>query len=92
MNNLDTNFPNDEIFYSAPKPQHFHTKDETIRIVGNKMYKRPKDEHLHGFIRNLLGYTLKKHWVNAQLQLAFEERHKIMQWVKAEEIFMKKIE
>lgn len=73
----------EELKFPAPRLMKFQMGDGTGRIIWNKVHIRPKDEHLHEFIINVLLWTLGEKWHKEQVKKSSEERHVIMRWLYA---------
>lgn len=79
----------DKIKFPAPALMNFKLGDVICRNVWNAIHARPKDEHLHEFIINVLLWTLGKPWYEEQLNKPAEEQHIIMRWLRARYDFLR---
>lgn len=74
--------------FPAPELMKFQLGDFTGRIVWDRIHIRPKTEHLHEFMVNVLIWTLGEEWHREQVNKLPEERHAIMQWIYARYNFL----
>lgn len=78
----------DKIKFPAPELMNFRLGDVICRNVWNAIHQRPKNEHLHEFIINVLLWTLGQKWHEEQIKKPTEEQHIIMRWLRARYDFL----
>lgn len=78
--------------FPVPQLFNFQLGEITCRIIWNRMFQRPKDEHLHEFIFHAMFWVLGDHWYKAEKEKPEDERHVIVQWEKARFDFLGRLQ
>jgi len=78
--------------FPEPNLNNFRLGEFIGRTIWNKIHWRPKDEHLHEFIFQAMGWTLGNHWIEEQMKMPLSDRHVIMKWTQSRYDFLTKIQ
>lgn len=78
--------------FPAPELHNFRLGEITCRTIWNRIFPRPKNEHLHEFIFHALFWKLGDKWYKSQKKKPFEEQHIIVRWEQARYDFLRKLE